>query len=124
MEAVQVVWDPAVIDLGELLDIFYATTAPGLVDWESPGGFDQVRSGIFLADRHMAAAREHQRGVVLPEDAGGRVKTQIVSMVGFEAAGEMDRNFYKKNPTDGFCRSIIDPKLQKLLRLFPNQTTT
>lgn len=121
MEAVRLVWDPAQVSLVNLLDVFYATSSAGLVDWTNPAGMSRFRSGVFLDDPDdIEAALAHREGVTVDPEDGGPVKTQILPLPFFRAAEPLERNFYQRNPKDGFCRSIIEPKLKKLLRCFPD----
>lgn len=120
MEVVRVRWDPERVRLKDLLDIFYATSSPTLVPWTWLGEFAQVRSGLFFEDAgDRTVAQQHLNELKTSEAYSDPVMTQILAMPHFEPAPESDRNFYLRNPRDGFCRTIVAPKLARLLQRFP-----
>jgi peptide-methionine (S)-S-oxide reductase len=120
IEAVWLKWRREEVSLENLMDIFYETSSPTLVGWETQEAFSHVRSGLFfpikedqeIAEQHLERLKGSGR---YGEDA---VQTQIGAMPAFEQAPESDRSFYLKDPQDAFCRGIVTPKLARLQTKF------
>ena len=98
-EAVQILFDPAVIGYGELLDVFWRQIDPT----DDGGSFvdrgGQYRSAVFYHSAGQKAAAERSKSAV---DESGRfdkpVATGIVEYAAFYRAEEYHQDYYKKNP--------------------------
>lgn len=96
-EAVQVVYDPARITYGQLLDVFWKNVDP----FDKGGQFcdrgGQYRSAIFYgSEEERRLAEESKRHV--EQRFGRKVATEIVPASDFYAAEEYHQDFYRKNP--------------------------
>ena len=98
-EAVQVIYDPAVISYARLLEVFWHSVDPTQANGQFCDHGSQYRSAIFHADEaQRTAALESKRAI----EASGRLKapivTQIVPAGPFYPAEEYHQDFYKKDP--------------------------
>lgn len=46
------------------------------------------------------------------------IVTEILPFAGFHKAEEYHKNYYDRNKNAPYCKLIIDPKVQKLLKMF------
>ncbi|MDO4441277.1 MAG: peptide-methionine (S)-S-oxide reductase MsrA [Moraxella sp.] len=112
VEVIEVLFDDSVIDLGVLLDVFFATHDPTTLNRQGNDIGTQYASVIFYTD-------ESQRGVIddkihaLQAD-GIDVVTRVQAAPTFHPAESYHQNFYANNPTQGYCNFAIPPKLAKL----------
>lgn len=123
-EAVQIVFDAEKISYRDLLEVFFAVHDPTTKDRQGADVGTQYRSVIFFhEERQEQAAREVIAGLDR-EDwwEGSQVVTQVVPFVAFYPAEEYHRDYFHRNPGQGYCRIVIAPKLQKFRKRFANQT--
>jgi peptide-methionine (S)-S-oxide reductase len=120
-EVVQLKFDPSVISYKELLEIFFVMHDPTTVDRQGNDVGDEYRSIILYADEtQQLIAEEMVRGFAA-ELYRDPVVTQIVPLVAFWPAAEYMQDFYERNPNQGYCMAIIDPKIQKLRQKFASK---
>jgi peptide-methionine (S)-S-oxide reductase len=117
-EAIKVVYDPAVISYGEILDVFLGTHDPTQLNRQGNDVGTQYRSAIFpLDDAQRAeaeAAIERANG-----DHGGRVVTAIEGPATWYPAEDYHQEYWEgegqRNP---YCLAVIPPKIAKLRKSF------
>ena len=118
-EAVQIRFDPQVISFAELLDVFWRTHDPTTRNRQGADVGTQYRSVIFYHDDAQKAMAERSRQET---DRSGLwpnpIVTEIVPFTNFYAAEPEHQEYYERNPNQPYCRLVIDPKIQKLMREF------
>jgi peptide-methionine (S)-S-oxide reductase len=112
-EVVQVTYDPSVLDYRTLLEVFFTIHDPTQEDRQGADVGPQYRSIVLAHDEEQEqVARE------VVDDLEGDVWTGIVTEVEplerFWEAEEKHQDYYEKNPDQGYCRAVIEPKLSKL----------
>ncbi len=112
-EAVQVVYDPAKVDYRKLLDWFFQAHDPTTLNRQGNDFGTQYRSAIFYhseAQRQIAAAAK----AAWQDHYHGHIVTEITAAATFWRAEDYHQDFFRNNPTQGYCRALIPPKLKKL----------
>lgn len=112
-EVVKIDYDPAKITLDQLLSFFWKVHDPTQVGGQGNDHGPQYRSIILYADEAQKAAAEKSRA----EAAKSFTKpltTEIVPLVKFWPAEDYHQDYFAKNPTAGYCRVVIKPKIDKL----------
>jgi peptide-methionine (S)-S-oxide reductase len=118
-EAVQVAFDPEVVSFETILDVFFATHDPTTLNRQGYDVGTQYRSAIFYEnDQQKATAERVIARVNASGDYQDPVVTEVAPLEGFYPAEDYHRDFYERNPTYGYCRAIIDPKLLKLFKSY------
>lgn len=117
-EAIRVTFDPDVVSLADILDIFMATHDPTQLNRQGNDVGTQYRSAIFplddaqRAEAEAAIARANQ-------DHDGRVATTIEGPADWYPAEDYHQQYWEgegqRNP---YCIAVIPPKLQKLRKSF------
>lgn len=112
-EAVQVEFDPDLISFPEVLEIFWTIHDPTTLNRQGADVGTQYRSAIFYHDEAQKAAAEASRDSVqkLWSDP---VVTEIVPLRDFYPAEAYHQDYYARNPGQGYCVAVINPKLRKL----------
>src|SRR5437899_6395847 len=118
-EAVQVTFDPTVIPLADILRIFFSVHAPTTLNRQGGDVGTQYRSAIFYHTPEQKAVVEQ----VIRELADERVwddpiVTQVVPFEVFYPAEEYHRDYYRRNPNQGYGRAVIAPKVAKVRKLY------
>ncbi len=120
-EAIQIIFDPAVISYETLLEIFFHLHDPVNLNRQGSDVGTQYRSAIFY---HSEAQKKD--AIVLKEKLvnDGTYKTivtEIAPFTIFYPAEDYHQNFYEKNSYQPYCQYIIDPKIQKLIKEFADE---
>ena len=114
-EAVQVTFDPAILPFRDLLQIFFTIHDPTTLNRQGADVGPQYRSAIFYHTPEQRAAAE---AVIAEVAASGAWKDRIVTEVApldvFYPAEEYHRDYYRRNPNQGYCRVVIAPKVAKV----------
>lgn len=121
-EGVQVRFDPSVIGYRELLEVFFATHDPTTKDRQGADVGSQYRSAVFVHDAEQRATAER---VIADLDAegvfGASIVTEVVDAGVFYPAEAYHQRFYVNNPSYGYCRVVIDPKVATLRARFAHR---
>ena len=107
-EAVQVVFDPAVVTYEELLRIFWEEHDPTQGFRQGNDIGTQYRSGIYYTSddqKRVAAASREAYGPVLRENGYGEITTEIVAASEFWFAEDYHQQYLSKNPNGYRCHS-------------------
>jgi peptide-methionine (S)-S-oxide reductase len=98
-EAVEIVYDPAVISYAELLEVFWRNIDPLTADAQFCDHGNQYRSAVFYHDetqKRLAAASKEALGKSKRFDKP--IVTEITAASEFYPAEEYHQDYYKKNP--------------------------
>jgi peptide-methionine (S)-S-oxide reductase len=112
-EAVQVEFDPGVISYPEILEILWTIHDPTTLNRQGADVGTQYRSAIFYEGGPQKAAAEASRDEIQALWPNP-VVTEIVPLEAFYPAEDYHQDFYAKNPGQGYCQAVINPKLRKL----------
>jgi peptide-methionine (S)-S-oxide reductase len=98
-EAVQIVYDPAVISYQQLLDVYWHNIDPTAVDRQFCDSGDQYRSAIFYHDAVQERLARASRAKLEKEKPFREpVVTEITPASVFYPAEAYHQDYYKKNP--------------------------
>ncbi len=112
-EVVLVEYDPEMIALEDLLDIFFLAHDPTSKDRQGADVGTQYRSAVLYTS-------EEQRVVVetfidgIRGDYDKPIVTEVKSLGRFYPAEDYHQKYFERNPNQPYCRAIISPKLAKL----------
>lgn len=122
-ESVQIVFDPAQVSYGELLQVFFSVAHnPTELNRQGPDSGTQYRSSIFYADDSQRHVAEHYIAQLNQGKAFARpIVTRIDPLPGFYPAEGYHQDFYIKNPAYPYIVINDLPKIANLKRLFPEQ---
>ncbi len=116
-EAAQIEFDPGVISFEKLLDVFWHTHDPTTLNRQGNDVGTQYRSVIFYHnDKQREAAERSKKELESSGTYKDPVVTEIVPFKKFYVAEDYHKNYYDQNQNAGYCRYVIDPKIQKLLK--------
>jgi len=98
-ESVQIVFDPARIGYGKLLEVFWRNIDPTSPDRQFCDVGKQYRSAIFYHDeKQRQQAEESKRELVKTKTFKESIVTEITPASEFFPAEEYHQKYYKKNP--------------------------
>lgn len=118
-EVVKVRFDPARIGYRELLEVFFAIHDPTTPDRQGNDVGPQYRSAIFPQDAQQeATARDVIASLEAERVFDAPIVTRIEGSGPYYAAEAYHQRFYENNPSQGYCRMVVAPKLAKFRRRF------
>ncbi|MFA6962356.1 MAG: peptide-methionine (S)-S-oxide reductase MsrA [Opitutaceae bacterium] len=112
-EVVKIDYDPAKISLDEILAFFWKVHNPTQVGGQGNDHGTQYRSIILYADAAQKAAAEKSLAEAVPKFSKP-ITTEIVPLTKFWPAEDYHQDYFAKNPDAGYCRYVIQPKVDKL----------
>lgn len=123
VEVVRLTFDPAQIELADILDVFFATHDPTTPDRQGNDVGPQYRSIIFYEDEtQMRAALEARARAAALWPAP--IVTEIAPASRFYPAEDYHQNYYRENPRQPYCSFVIAPKVAKFREKFKNKLKT
>jgi peptide-methionine (S)-S-oxide reductase len=122
-EVVDVRFDPEVISLAEVLEVFFATHDPTTKDRQGPDVGSQYRSIVLYEN---AAQRERVEAFIdeKQSDYVDPIVTEVEELDTFWRAEDKHQNYFEKHPNQPYCRAQIPPKLEKLEQQMPEYLRT
>ncbi len=118
-EAVQVAFDPGVLSLDDLLRVFFTVHDPTTLNRQGADFGTQYRSAVFYQSPEQKAAAERIIAEVTKAGIWGRTLVTEVTPAGpFYRAEEYHQDYFAKNPSAGYCRVVIAPKVTKFRKQF------
>lgn len=121
-EVVQVVFDPNVIALEDLLRIFFTIHDPTTLNRQGYDVGTQYRSAVYYHDddqraRAEAVMREFTESQVWPAP----IVTEVAPLDEFYPAEDYHQDYFRKNPEQQYCQAVVAPKVGKLRKHFYQQ---
>ena len=118
-EAIRVTFDPAVIDLSQLLDVFMGTHDPSQLNRQGNDVGTQYRSAIFPLDD---AQRAEARAAIERWNGDHSGQTAVTTIEGpapwYPAEGYHQEYWEGEGQRNPYCLATIPPKLLKLRKSF------
>jgi peptide-methionine (S)-S-oxide reductase len=116
-EVVRLEFDPDRISYSEILEIFFAVHDPTTLNRQGNDIGTQYRSVIFFHDpEQQRAAREV---IEQARSAWGReIVTQLEPAPAYFRAEDYHQEYFRHNPTQGYCMAVVAPKLEKFRKTF------
>ncbi len=115
-EAVEVTYDPDVVSYRNLLEVFMATHDPTTLNKQGYDVGTHYRSAIFtLNEEQLQIATDFVQELDATDTFKDPIVTEIKMVDAFYRAEIEHDDYYNQNRQQGYCRMIIDPKVQKLL---------
>jgi len=113
-EVVKITFDPAVVTRARLIDFFWDIHDPTTLNRQGADVGTQYRSVIYYANAEEKALIDASLAKANAESWGGKIVTEVSPLPPFYPAEEYHQDYYQKNPSAGYCRVVIKPKLDKL----------
>lgn len=117
-EAIQVTFDTSVISYEQLLQVFFTTHDPTTLNRQGADVGTQYRSVIFYHDDAQREMAEKVKNEFAPTIWDDEIVTEIAPFEEFYSAEEFHQNYFNDNPDQGYCRIVINPKVQKFRKQY------
>ena len=121
-EAIRVTFDPAIITLPEIFDVFLGTHDPTQLNRQGNDVGTQYRSAIFPLDDAQRAEAEAAIARWNADHSGQQAVTTIEGPAEWYPAEDYHQEYWEgegqRNP---YCLAVIPPKLMKLRKSFQDK---
>jgi methionine-S-sulfoxide reductase len=121
-EVVQIRYDPDVVSFYELLEIFFKTHDPTTLNRQGADVGTQYRSIILY---HSESQKRQAEEIIADLNAAGVYDRPIVTKVEpfekFYPAEDYHQEYFENNPNQGYCRLVIQPKVEKFEKVFKDK---
>ncbi|CAK79511.1 unnamed protein product (macronuclear) [Paramecium tetraurelia] len=119
-EVVQITYDESKLKYYDLLTVFFNSHDPTTLNRQGNDQGHQYRSIIFYHN-------EQQRLIAvdlikeLSKSYKNPIVTEIVQFQDFYKAENYHQDYYDNNKNEGYCKVVIKPKLEKIVKLFKDK---
>ena len=118
-EVVKVTFNPQIISYDEILAAFWQMHDPTQLNRQGEDVGTQYRSVIFYTNEQQQQIAEKYKKQLNDEKVySNDVVTEIAPFTAFYAAEDYHKNYYNNNPNEGYCRLVIQPKVEKFKKIF------
>lgn len=118
-EVIQITFDPELVSFIELLEIFFKTHDPTTLNRQGADIGTQYRSVILY---HNQQQKEEAIRVIDQLGLEGIWNQPIITTVDpfevFYSAEKYHQDYFENNRNQGYCRVVINPKLEKFEKVF------
>ncbi|NJN26162.1 MAG: peptide-methionine (S)-S-oxide reductase MsrA [Cyclobacteriaceae bacterium] len=121
-EVCQLSFDPEVVGYDELLEIFWKTHDPTTLNRQGNDVGTQYRSAVFYHNdkqKELATAYKHKLN-----EAGAFDKPIVTEIVPYDVmyvAENYHQNYFNQNASQPYCSFVIQPKVDKLEKVFKDK---
>ena len=118
-EAVEVIYDPKIIDFATLVDVFFASQDPTQVNGQGPDRGSQYRSIIFYQN-------DDQKQIILnkkkelAEQLNADIAAEVYPFQKFWIAEDYHQNYERLHPNNAYVRNVSIPRLKRFQQKFPH----
>ncbi len=120
-EVCQIYFDPKVISFQELLEIFWTTHNPTMLNRQGNDIGTQYRSVVFYHNEEQKEAAIKSKTEVATKIWEDPIVTEITEFDKFFQAEDYHNDYFANNPNQGYCRVIIEPKVMKFRKMFKDK---
>jgi peptide-methionine (S)-S-oxide reductase len=121
-EAVQITFDPQTIPFVDILRIFFSVHDPTTLNRQGADVGTQYRSAIFYhTPEQEKTAKQVIAEVNEAEIWRHPIVTEVAPLGTFYRAEEYHQDYFRKNPTAGYCRAVVAPKVVKFRKQFADR---
>jgi len=118
-EVVQITYDPTLISLNELLEVFFTLHDPTTRNRQGADIGTQYRSVIFYhTDEQKNGADKVIKTLIQNKAFDQPIVTEVKAFSTFYKAENYHQEYYKLNKEQPYCKVVIKPKMDKLHKVF------
>jgi len=121
-EVIKVEFDPTKISYEDLLRKFFHAHDPTTLNRQGPDVGTSYRSIILYRDENQESIAKNVKAEAQKEWPDPIV-TEIAPLKAFYKAEDYHQDYFAKNPTQGYCRLVIAPKVRKFEKELEKEKT-
>jgi len=118
-EAVEIIYDPKVVDFATLVDVYFGSQVVTQVNGQGPDRGSQYRSIIFYQNEEQKKIID-EKIAILNKEYNGKVAAEVMAFEKFWVGEDYHQDFEKLHPNHGYIRNVSIPRLKKFQAKFPD----
>ena len=124
-EVVKLVFDPAQINLREILEILFVIHDPTTLNRQGNDAGTQYRSGIYVSSPEQGEIAKSMLAEMTQAKVFGRpIVTEVLPLSNYWPAEDYHQDFFERNPFQGYCVAVAGPKVEKFRKTFARLVKT
>jgi peptide-methionine (S)-S-oxide reductase len=121
-EVCQVVYDKNKISFDELLEVFWKTHDPTTMNRQGNDVGTQYRSAVFYhTEEQKQLAEKYKKALNDAKAYPDPVITEITPFTNFYPAEDYHQDYFNLNGSEPYCKFVIQPKVDKLEKVFKDK---
>lgn len=121
-EVVQITYDKNQVSFAEILKVFFTVHDPTTLNQQGNDIGTQYRSAIFYTNEQQKNISTEIISALNNSNAyDKKIVTQVQPAQTFYKAEAYHQNYYNQNKEQGYCRYVIQPKLEKFEKVFADK---
>ena len=122
IEVARLQYDPQKLSLTDVLTVFFATHDPTTPDRQGNDVGPQYASAVFWDSESQRDAVQAFIDHLTDEQVfAAPIVTKLLPLEKFWPAEDYHRDYYARNPTQGYCQYVIAPKVSKMRTHFQDK---
>jgi len=118
-EAVEIIYDPAVVSFKQLVDVYFGSQNIIQVDGQGNDRGSQYRSIIFYQNEEEKKIIETKIEQLNNQLKGKKVAAEVMPFQKFWIAEEYHQNYEKLHPNNSYIQNVSIPRLKRFQKNFP-----
>jgi len=118
-EVVRIMLDPATVSYREILEVFFVVHDPTTLNRQGNDVGTQYRSAIFYHSPEQKAVAEEVIAMFTKDKVFDRpIVTEVAPAATFYIAEDYHQEYFARNPGQGYCMAVVNPKVAKFRQKF------
>ena len=117
-EAVEVIYDPTIIDFATLVDVYFGSQDPTQVNGQGPDYGSQYRSIIFYQNE-VQKQIINKKKTLLEKSLNQKVDAEVLPFQKFWIAEDYHQDYKKHHPNNGYIQNVSVPRTNAFKKKFP-----
>lgn len=118
-EAVEVIYDPEVVDFRTLVEVYFGSQDPTQVNGQGPDIGSQYRSIVFFQNEEQKNIIEEVKEEVA-ENYQKPIAAEVLPFQKFWIAEDYHQDYEKLNPGNPYIQKVSIPRLNRFKQKFPH----
>lgn len=121
-EVCQIIFDKTKISYAELLEVFWKTHDPTTLNSQGNDFGTQYRSAIFYhTEEQKLLAEKYKKELNEAKAYPNPIVTEITRLSNYYPAEDYHQNYFNQNGSAGYCKFVIQPKVEKFEKVFKSK---
>ena len=119
VEVLKIEFDTRVIQLKDILNIFFALHDPTTLNQQGNDVGTQYRSGIYFESAlQESTARAEIKDLTEQKIFDQPIVTEVEPLLNYSSAEAYHQNYFTNHPEQGYCSYVVAPKVAKFRKNF------
>ncbi len=121
-EVCQITYDKTKVTFDEILEVFWKTHDPTTLNRQGNDFGTQYRSAIFYHNAEQKQIAEKYKAEINASGAYPKpIITEITALTNYYPAEDYHQNYFNQNGNEGYCKYVIQPKVEKFEKIFKSK---